>query len=130
MAACFHVLKSPQYETNGPTLMKTGDSSETSVNVVLHGVTSPKRVTFNPAINHRSVCDATLRIQASLLLCCFECVFFVFNLRHSLFWSSRQKASSLTVHEIWRWITFAIWRQWVPTAQISVYSGHLLQMVK
>jgi len=34
--------------------------------------------------------------------------FLVFNFRHSLLWSSRQKVGSLTAHEIWRWITFPI----------------------
>jgi hypothetical protein len=69
MAAGFHVLlSSSKYETSGPTLMMTGDSSETSVNILLHGVTFPKRVTFNQQLITFSLCEATLRIQAALLL--------------------------------------------------------------
>jgi len=62
--------------------MMISDSSETSVNIALHGVTFPQRVTFNPTINHRSV--SVMQNSVSRQLCCFECVFFVFNFRHSL----------------------------------------------
>jgi hypothetical protein len=51
-----------------PTLIMTRDSSEMSINIILHGVTSTDRVIFNLRINPRFVCDATFGIRAALPL--------------------------------------------------------------